>query len=241
MITDILQPVPFQGDEEIIQTINNDFLILAKRIKKLNEQYSYWDMMRIAEIFSSDINPDDASSNSGEEEKRQIIYQQFISTTWARLPNYSGAYIRLTAPNAYFTLDTNKVRNGDYVIKLPGSEFLYIPGPAGATYYPHSTDDPFNIVYDTRPESSDTYTFTIPTVVGSNLCAASSITVPPGATLSIPNTTIPVEIREARWYVPDTGEEVVWDNSFIANTNITSMTLMANYLYKRNDTPTIGE
>lgn len=231
MATEILQPVDPTGSQElIIETINRNFLSLAQRIKSLNEQYSYWDMMRIAEIFTSDINPEEypTPENPDQDAGRQAIYQAFISTTWARLANYSGAYIRLTAPNASFILDTHEVRNGDYVIKLPGSEFLYIEGPKADIYYPHIDDvDPFHIIYNTSDEDVAT-SFTVPTVVAANLFATTTV-VAPQATLPVATE----HLRDVRWYY--NGEEVVWGGSFSANQNITNMTLTATYLYVDNN------
>lgn len=226
----VLMPVPATGDTTtIIDIINRNFYVLAARIKMLNQNFSYLDMMRIADIFTS--NEDGAT-----------LLAEFMSTAWASLDNYAGVYIRLTKPNASFDIGSaSPVVNGDYIVKMPGNQFLHIKGESPIVYVPkYDVATPFSITYIPSDEGSAYLDqIDIPTNVASNLRVRTQTGIaahPNGQLLDDNNTPISstTKLRDVRWYT-SSGEEIVWSGSYNAISNETNISnLTATFIYQTN-------
>lgn len=239
--TDILRPVSSDEDESIIiDTINYNFFTLAKRIKGLNDEFSYLDLMRIAKVFTS------------AESDPNTILNSFISTCWGSLDNYAGVYIRLYTARAYFKLDENTtIRSGDYVVKLPGNQFLHIAGMDPDEYVPqYDVQNPFQVHYVLATEETAYLgPINVPTVAATGIQIGYTTTpVAPNGALQtndpIPRTLSNNDMRDVHWFVANTDEEVVWGGitdpdthevtrapSCCSAINYTTIPLDARYIY----------
>lgn len=209
---------PNASQTDIIDTLNENFQKLTKRIKNNNINISFLDLLRLDTVWSGTYDgttPD-------------IRLQNFISTVWNTLANYSGVLIQYTATSAdasAFTYANATVNNGDYLVKLPGAQFVHVPGQ-DANYYQPSDFDYAN--------GSITYTLVNTSVSRPSItfssAASSGYSVATGTIGSQQTVTISGTLKSMRWY--SSGEEVLWSNSYATLTNSTSLTLNYIAIYK---------
>ena len=83
------------SDEDAIKIINDNFSKITKRIKEQNINISFLDLLRLDTIWTGTYATDGTGSynNAAMENRRN----NFISTCWNTLANYSGVYIQYTA------------------------------------------------------------------------------------------------------------------------------------------------
>lgn len=205
---------PNASQEDIIDTLNNNFQTLTERIKNNNINISFLDLLRLDTVWSKSWSGTSADSRR----------QDFISTVWNTLANYSGVFIQYTASGTEAAFDFGgAVNNGDYLVKLPGAQFIHIPGQ-DANYY-----KPTGFNYSNGSIDYTLATTTLPTVnITFSTAAASGLTVTTGTCSANSSFTVPTgkTLRNVRWSY--NGEEVLWSNSYNTNMNSSGDTL--NYI-----------
>jgi len=190
----------YDDDSKIIETLNHNFQVLTERIKELNISLSYLDLLKISTIFTADSSADP-----------NVNLQQFVSTCWNTLSNYAGVYIQTndSADTTLFTwMNQYSVKNGDFIVKLPNNQSLYLPGaephymiPTGydtstyaITFKPSTTAPTQKVIplsnIDNVPHTAYGY-------YGTNLVGGS--------------TVIPSTAKDCRFYTSE-GEEIVFTN-----------------------------
>ena len=201
-----LVPVPSSPDDAVIKTINDNFRKLTERIKQTNINLSFLDLLKLTTTWAGSYDSSASSADSAADQRKQ----EFISTVWNTLSNYSGVYIQytgITTQSYAFNFMGYTVNNGDFLIRLPGSQCLYIEGQKPGYYIPTS----FNgvdgtIAYSLNNTGASSTSVTIPAIV-------SNYTVTMGTwTTALTNT-----IRDVRWFT-ESDEEVFWDGSYKATT-----------------------
>ena len=215
---DVVQKIDHNASQtDIIDTLNDNFQILTRRIKNNNITLSFLDLLRLDKVWSW------TDGLSGSTDTQRL--QNFISQVWNTLANYSGVYIQCTlaqdSPYDYaFDLHGEKVFNGDYLVKLPGSEFVHIDGQNANYYVPSSTYSygAGSITYELTSNGPSTKVISMPTA------AQSGYQVITGRVSSQGTAPIPSQPQSVRWFTT-TGEEVIWTGSYQTDHNVTNMTL----------------
>ena len=217
-----------QSDSEIITTINHNFQVLTERIKELNISLSYLDLLKISTIFQAN-NP---APHSFEPDPtlQDANLKNFVSTCWNTLANYAGVYIQCSNTSAivFKWMSTYDVKNGDFIVKLPNNQSLYLPG-AEPTYmvplsYANST-----ITFESAATATTatTITLNLSNIPTSGLSAATRSFVS--------GTTIPSSYTDCRFYI---GQEEIFFPSyhpgtlFTIPTGVPSTGGVAYYTYK---------
>ena len=184
----------------IIATINHNFQALTERIKDLNISLSYLDVLKISTIFNA------PSTNL------ETNLQNFISTCYNQLANYAGVYIQYlddTSATLFMWDKVYTVKNGDFIVKLPNSQSLYIPGISAKIMMPVGTYDiaSSSIRYELANSGVATQTvanITFPTYAGSGLLVTEN-TYSQNATINYPSN-----LRDVRFYDSQSGEEILF-------------------------------
>ncbi len=196
---------PNVSQEDIIKTLNDNFETLTKRIKNNNITLSFLDLLRLDTVWSGtwrDTTPDSRLQN-------------FISTVWNTLANYSGVLIQYTSTSgdiSAFTYANTTVNNGDYLVKLPGAQFVHVKGQDANYYKPTSFNyNTGSIEYTLVTAAPETVTISFTTAANSGLQVQNS-TCLAGASFNVPGV-----LKTVRWFYE--GEEVLWSNSYQTNTN----------------------
>jgi len=143
-----------QSDSEIITTINHNFQVLTERIKELNISLSYLDLLKISTIFQAQ-NPIQEGAISSTIQDTNL--QNFVSTCWNTLANYAGVYIQCSNTSAivFKWMSTYDVKNGDFIVKLPNNQSLYLPGVEPRYMVPSSYAEPtITFVAATEPTAT---------------------------------------------------------------------------------------
>lgn len=210
-----IHEVPTAGGASSITIINNNFQVLTKRIKNLNLSISYLDLIHITDIY--EVNQTDPNE----------ALAAFVRTQWTVLGNYDGICITdnredVTDP-ILFTFQGHTIQDGDYLVKLPDGQCVYIQNEATAeAYFPTAYNAATGIItwklqtVSTASSASQMTLATIPQSGGlsyaSGFCSSGTSFTPSGT------------LRSTRWYTDD-GEEVLWSHSYCTNTNSSGLNL----------------
>ena len=160
-------------DPQVIAKINQNFRVLTERMKELNLNLSYLDILHIDTIYTVHENDQEAA------------LRQFIASCWNLLANYSGAYI--TSEDGLSGVlfkwqDKYEILSGDYIIRLPGNEAIVVPGAGVRYYYPSEYNASLGkITYTLTDAGATTYTITTP-VLGTAPAYIDIINIPTGTT-----------------------------------------------------------
>lgn len=140
-----VHPILSTQPEEVLTTLNHNFQVFTERIKDLNISLSYLDVLKITTIFTPQNTDPDQN------------LQNFVSQCWNTLANYAGVYIGNNgSSNSYFTwMDQYNVKAGDFIIKLPNNQSLYLPGPQPKYMIPTAYDKSTNQITFTPAENAD--------------------------------------------------------------------------------------
>ena len=205
---------PDASQTDIIDTLNKNFRVLTERIKNNNINISFLDLLRLDTVWSKTWSDGDADQRK----------QDFISTVWNTLANYSGVFIQYTPSSTEAAFDFGgNVNNGDYLVKLPGAQFVHVKGQDANYYIPSSTYDyaqgsiTYTLATNDNPPSP-TVTISIPTAAQSGYQVATGRVQPYGT------ASIPSQPQSVRWFTT-IDEEVVWTGSYHTDQNVTNMTL----------------
>lgn len=190
-----------QSDSEIITTINHNFQVLTERIKELNISLSYLDLLKISTIFQA---ADPGSTPSSTIQNANL--QNFVSTCWNMLANYAGVYIQCSNTSAivFKWMKQYDVKNGDFIVKLPNNQSLYLPGASPMYMVPKSYDATNNrIIF----KAASTATEEFIDLDLSNIPTGRSFT----STSLTAGATIPTHV-DCRFYINNNKEEIFFSN-----------------------------
>lgn len=189
-----------QSDSEIITTINHNFQVLTERIKELNVSLSYLDLLKISTIFQA---TDPGSTPSSTIQDANL--QNFVSTCWNTLANYAGVYIQCPNTQAivFRWMDKYNVKNGDFIVKLPNNQSLYLAGASPMYMVPESYDATNNrIIFKAAPTASEeSIDLDLSNIPAGRFFTSTSLTA---------GATIPTHV-DCRFYI-DNEEEIFFSN-----------------------------
>lgn len=216
-----------QSDSEIITTINHNFQVLTERIKELNISLSYLDLLKISTIFQAN-NPVPAGSTDPDPTLQDANLRNFVSTCWNTLANYAGVYVQCSNTSAivFKWMSTYDVKNGDFIVKLPNNQSLYLPG-AEPRYMVPSYSAPTITFTPASTPTAVTVTLNLSNIPTSGLSAATRSFVS--------GTTIPSSYTDCRFYI---GQEEIFFPSYQPGTTFTipagipTTDGVAYYMYK---------
>lgn len=221
-----------QSDSEIITTINHNFQVLTERIKELNISLSYLDLLKISTIFQAN-NPIPSGSTDPDPTRQDANLQNFVSTCWNTLANYAGVYIQCSNTSAivFKWMSTYDVKNGDFIVKLPNNQSLYLPGAEPTYMVPTQatiSSNNFIITFESASSTSERpVTVPLSNIPTSGLSAATRSFVS--------GTTIPSSYTDCRFYI---GQEEIFFPSYQPGTTFTipagipTTDGVAYYMYK---------
>lgn len=211
-----VEPIAIEDSaSEIIETINHNFSVLTQRIKELNISLSYLDVLRISTIFQ--VTEVDTSETPHTTDTEANL-RNFVATCWNTLANYSGVYIQCpkdTSLTLFKWMDKDDVHNGDFIIKLPNNQSLYLEGAKPLcmvpTSFTTSTNAGSSYQITFTPQSTATTVTSIP-LDFSNI-PHTGLTA--GSTSYSAGSVIPA-YRDCRFYVGD--EEIFFPTYFPGST-----------------------
>lgn len=154
-----------------IEQINHNFKVITQRIKNLNLNISYMDLLCVQEVYTV---------TSGAEEPKT-----FVANCWNTLPNYSSVVIS----GGSFTFLGNNVASGGFLVKLPDNQCLYVQGVSNTGAFVPTATIPGSITYSYSTSASSTAPVTIDYAT-----ATGSASITTGA---LPSGIIP---QDARWF-----------------------------------------
>lgn len=199
---DPIQPVQ---EDNPIETINKNFKILTQRIKELNINISYLDLLRVTGVYSeTSVNSDNATR-----------VRNFVATCWNLLQNYNGVYVtgtNIASCDYIFQWQGSDVTNGSFIVKLPGNESVVLPAEAPKVYAPTDYDIESGEIKYTYIDSplSDTQTITTPVIPESTMYGYISISlVNPDKSIDVPTG---LTLYKTYW-INSNHEEVVLDGT----------------------------
>lgn len=209
-----VQPIKDGDTTEIIRTLNHNFQVITERIKELNIGISYLDLLKINQVFI--VEPDSASD-------QEANLQHFVSSCWNILPNYAGVYIQCTTNDVtlFKWMDKYDVSSGDFIIKLPNNQSLYLPGQKPKTMVPESWSNGV-ITYTLATNASTSTSVSLGFTSTVSAYMGYSTTYVAGATIPALNSTTMASYTCMRYYTRK-GEEVMLGNetkSVIASIDI---------------------
>lgn len=115
--------IPIDWNDRIIENINHNFSVLMGRITNINDTITNLDLIHIQQVYS----PIDIPS-----------IDDFMTNCWVKLPVYGGVYCNYTDAGYSFIFNDKKIKNGDYLVKMPNNEFIHVPGDTPNCYKPIS-------------------------------------------------------------------------------------------------------
>lgn len=199
---DPIQPVQ---EDNPIETINKNFKILTQRIKELNINISYLDLLRVTGVYSeTSVNSDNATR-----------VRNFVATCWNLLQNYNGVYVtgtNIASCDYIFQWQGADVTNGSFIVKLPGNESVVVPAEAPKVYAPTDYDIESGEIKYTYIDSPlpTTQTITTPVIPESTMYGYISISlVNPNKSISVPTG---LTLYKTYW-INSNHEEVVLDGT----------------------------
>ena len=166
--------IKINGDDDasdIIKTINNNFRTLTQRIKDLNINLSYLDILHITEVYSVPYNEDEDTA-----------LRNFVVGCWNLLANYAGAFITSSKTGRLFKWqDTESIYTGAMIIKLPGNQSIVIPGNEPQYYYPKEyNSNTGEIEYELTSTDNASSSITVPTISDAPSCVT-AFSLPSGS------------------------------------------------------------
>lgn len=138
-------------DPQIIEKINHNFRVLTERMKDLNVNISYLDILHITDIYT--VN-DDTEGGTIKHDS-ETTERDFVVRYWNLLPNYAGVYITSFLAGELFQWQKQSVTSGSYIIKLPGNESIIVPGQLQQYYCPNHYDRDSGLLTYTLVQADD--------------------------------------------------------------------------------------
>lgn len=211
-----------QGSEtDILSIINENFKVLTQRIKDMNLQISYLDLLKVNNIYTV---------NGGEDDTDDQRVRLFISQCWNLLANYNGVYvnggpsINIGTESGLFTWKGSIVQNGAFIVKLPGNESLVIPPAKATAYRPYTYNGATGTIEYEMVSASSASPASIPTPVINPVNHGSIIATYTVA--SHESFSAAGSIQAIYWYTTDTKEQVIMPAP-LSTENLTDRTLQA--------------
>lgn len=187
---------------KIITTINHNFQIITERIKTLNVSISYLDALKISTIFEALV-PSGTSTNIAATQDENL--RKFVANCWNTLANYAGVYIQSSGATSlvlFKWMNEFEVRNGDFIIKLPNNQSLYLAGAQPKYMVPSYDAASSTITYTPAKEDPEQ---DISIKLNLSNIPASGLTLQ--TTTCAANVPIPA-CRDCRFYIED--EEILF-------------------------------